>query len=151
MRTLAGLAIIDSPAAELRALDSHSHHDLVSRAAFWRSRRGRWTATLLVLALASCAALSWVTRRRVYRTVASTEASLDAAGLVHGASSARVRRVLDSLHATYSVRPTERTIAAVLGPSFEDVVTSGDIYAEFAFDSTGHLASRLVKERLTGP
>ena len=76
---------------------------------------------------------------------------LDQAGLVRGVSIARVRGVLDSLHAGYAVRPSERTIAAVLGPSFEDFVISGDIYAEFAFDSTGHLISRLVKERLTGP
>ena len=76
---------------------------------------------------------------------------MDEAGLVQGASIARVRVVLDSLDATYAVRPRERTIAAVLGPSFEDFVISGDIYAEFAFDSSGHLLSRFVKERLTGP
>ena len=104
-----------------------------------------------MLALGLWGAFNWVTRRRVYRTVTSSEAVLDAAGLVPGVPVARVVTVLDSLHAVRAALRPDGTMGARIGPSFQDVFISGDIYAEFTFDSSGRLLSRHVKERLTGP
>ncbi|MDB4906251.1 MAG: hypothetical protein JWO05_1035 [Gemmatimonadetes bacterium] len=104
---------------------------------------------LLVLGL--WVAFSWVTRRRVYRTVATSEAALDSAGLVPGTSITRVAAVLDSMHAIHGALGPDQVIGARIGPSFQDFILSGDIHAEFKFDSTGRLVSRHVRERLTGP
>lgn len=117
----------------------------------WRSRRGKVIIVGAAVVFGLWAAFSWVTRRRVYRTVATSEAVLDSAGLVPGVSSTRVAAVLDSLHAAHGPLGPGGTIGARLGPAFEDFMISGDIYAEFKFDSTGRLMSRHVRERLTGP
>jgi hypothetical protein len=107
--------------------------------------------SIAVLLLCLIGALSWVGRRRVYRTVAGSEAVLAAAGVAPGTPVSRVIEVLDSLRASRSGLRTDRTVAARLGRSFEDFFIRGDILAEFRFDSTGHLASRTVHEVLTGP
>ena len=116
-----------------------------------KSRRARWLAGLALLALAVVAAFSWVTRRRQFQTVAGAEARLDSAGLTPGAPAARVLAALDSLGAAHAALEPGGGIRARLGPSFRDFFISGDLIAEFRFDSAGRLASREVREWLTGP
>lgn len=115
------------------------------------SRRVRWLGGLLLVFVTFFAWLNWATRRRDYRTVAGAEATLDSAGLTVGVSSARVLAVLDSLRAQHSSLGTDRTVRARLGPSFQDFIIRGDLFAEFRFDSAGRLTWRAVREGLTGP
>jgi hypothetical protein len=115
------------------------------------SRRTTWILGTGVLILGLLGTLSWVGRRRVYRTVAGTETVLAAAGVVPGAPVGRVLAVLDSLGASYSELNADRTVGARIGRSFEDFFIHGDIVAKFRFDSTGHLMSHTVREGLTGP
>jgi hypothetical protein len=115
------------------------------------SRRTKWILASTVLLLCLLGASSWVGRRRVYRTVTSSEAVLAAAGIVPGASIGRVLEVLDSLGASHSGVGTDRTVSARLGRSSEDLFVRGDILAVFRFDSTRHLTSYTVREVFTGP
>jgi hypothetical protein len=95
--------------------------------------------------------VNWFGRRRQYRTIASAEAKLVIAGVTPGVAADRVVAVLDSLGAEHSSLNSEGVLSAQLGRSFEDGFVRGDLFAEFRFDSTGHLKSRLVREQLTGP
>ena len=115
------------------------------------SSRRTWLLASAVLTLCLLGALSWVGRRRVYRTIGSTEAVLSAAGVVPGMPVSRVLDVLDSLGAPHSGLSADRSVGARLGRSFEDFFIYGDILAEFRFDSTGRLTSHVVREVLTGP
>jgi hypothetical protein len=116
-----------------------------------KSRRTRWLSGIALVVLALVAAFSWVTRRRQYRTVAGAQAALDSAGLTAGAPAARVLATLDSLHAPHTAPAADGIIRARLGRSFEDFFITGDLLAEFHFDSAGRLTSQNVREILTGP
>lgn len=111
----------------------------------------RWLAALGLLVVVVVGALSWVGRRRVYRTVASSETTLDSAGVRPGIPASRLMTILDSLGVTHSPMSADGTVHARLGRSFEELMVQGDILAEFRFDSAGRLTSRRIREVLTGP
>lgn len=115
------------------------------------SRRTRFLAIAALLFLGVVGISRWVGRRRVYRTVASTEAMLDTAGVVPGIASSRLLAILDSLGVEHSSLGADNKVGARLGRSFEDFMVQGDLLAEFSFDPTGRLSSRHVREVLTGP
>ena len=87
----------------------------------------------------------------MYRTVASTEVSLGAAGVAPGVSTSRILSILDSLGAEHSGVGSDGTVGARLGRSFEEFMIHGDILVTFRFDSAGRLTSHTVHEVLTGP
>src|SRR5258707_6797192 len=90
------------------------------------SSRRKWLLASAVLTLCLLGALSWVGRRRVYRTIGGTEAVLSAAGVVPGTPVSRVLDVLDSLGASHSGLSADRTVAARLARSFEAFFIHGD-------------------------
>jgi hypothetical protein len=115
------------------------------------SRRTRGIAIVAFLLIGAFGALNWVGRRRVYRTVESSEAVLDAAGVVPGISPSRLLAILDSLGFEHSALSADGKVGARLGRSFEEFMIQGDLLAQFSFDSTGRLSTRHVREVLTGP
>lgn len=115
------------------------------------TRRTRIAVALAVGIAAVLAGLNWVSRRKEYRTVAEVRAQLVVAGVVPGAPVSRVLRVLDSLGAQHSAVDSAGVVSARIGLSFEDLFIHGDIFVAFRFDSSGHLVSQTVRERLTGP
>jgi hypothetical protein len=115
------------------------------------SRRRKWFVAVGIVLLALIAGLSWVGRRRVYRTVAGTEAQLDSAGLTRGVEARRVIAILDSLGAIHSELNADGTIRARIGRSFEDRLIHGDIHTQFRFDSAQRLVARSTREIFTGP
>lgn len=114
-------------------------------------RRRRSVIIIAVLFVALVGTLSWVGRRRVYRTVDGTETLLRAAGVAPGIPAARLLAVLDSLEVEHSGLGSDGLVGARMGRSFENGVVYGDIHATFRFDSAGHLTSQTVSEVLTGP
>jgi hypothetical protein len=104
-----------------------------------------------IAALVLVVAFNWSQRRRDYRSVVSTEAQLDAAGVSPGVKVSRVLAVLDSLGAIHSPLNADRTIGARIGRSFENGMIHGDIHATFRFDTTQRLVARSIREVLTGP
>ena len=115
------------------------------------SRRWRWFSIILTLCVVLFGTLSWVGRRRVYRTVDGTEMLLGAAGVAPGIPAARLLAILDSLKVDHSTLGTGGIVGARMGRSFDDFMIHGDIHATFRFDSTGRLSSHAVREVLTGP
>lgn len=97
------------------------------------------------------AAVSWIGRRREYRTVAGVEATLSAAGVQPGVSTERVFAVFDSLQASHSALAPDGVVTVHFGRSFSDLFVHGEIAGTFRFDTADRLVSRELKERLTGP
>jgi hypothetical protein len=112
------------------------------------SRRWILIGAMLVAVLA---AVSWMGRRREYRTVAGVEAVLDGSGVRPGASAERVLEVLDSLQATHSDFVAGGVVTVNFGRSFSDLFVGGAIAGRFQFDTAGRLVSRELEEYLTGP
>lgn len=115
------------------------------------SRRRRWVIVVAALFVGIFGILSWVGRRRVYRTVDGTETLLWTAGVAPGIPTARLLVILDSLEVEHSGLGGDGIVGARMGRSFEDFMIHGDIHATFRFDSTGRLTSHTVREVLTGP
>ena len=115
------------------------------------SRRANWYVGLVVAFVVLLAAVNWAGRRRIYHTVESVGAELDAAGIGRGTPSQRVLAVLDSLNAKHSDLAADGTIGALIGPSSQNALIRGDIRIEFRFDSTQRLVARNIREIFTGP
>lgn len=114
----------------------------------WRLSR-RWIVIAVVFG-AVLAVVSWIGRRREYRTAAGVQATLNAAGVRPGVSAERVFAVLDSLQGNHSELAADGVVTVRFGRSFNDLFVHGDIAGTFRFDTAGRLVSRELEERLTG-